>query len=102
MNDKGGFNTLHSHPGALMSGTFYLTVPEGSGELVFRDPRLGVVLSPFHGDNAPNSANDVKLIPKVGMLAIFPNWLEHRVEPHQGEIPRVSIAMNAQQAIVKV
>ena len=85
-----------------MSGTFYLTVPEGSGELVFRDPRLGVVLSPFHGDNAPNSANDVKLIPKVGMLAIFPNWLEHRVEPHQGEIPRVSIAMNAQQAIVKV
>jgi uncharacterized protein (TIGR02466 family) len=102
VNDKGGFNTLHSHPGALMSGTFYLTVPEGSGNLVFRDPRLGVVLSSFHGNDAPNASNDKYLVPKVGMLALFPNWLEHRVEPHQGDIPRVSIAMNAQQAIVPV
>ena len=100
VNDKGGFNTLHSHPGALMSGTFYLTAPEGSGNLVFRDPRMGAVLSQYQGVNAPNNAVDKTLKPVVGMLAIFPNWLEHRVEPHQGDTPRVSIAMNAQQAIV--
>ena len=100
INDLGGFNTLHNHPGALMSGVFYLTVPQGAGNLIFRDPRMGVLLSPFHGHSAPNATNNVTLVPKEGMLAIFPNWLEHRVEPHEGEVPRVSVAMNAQQAIV--
>jgi len=102
VNDKDGFNMLHCHPGALMSGVFYLTVPEGSGVLSFRDPRLGTVLGPFHGGEVPNSSHEKTLTPREGMLALFPNWLEHKVEPHGSDIPRVSIAINAQQAIVPV
>lgn len=99
VNDTGGFNMTHSHPNALMSSVFYLTVPEGSGALVLRDPRPGTVFSPFPaGGKAPNTAGSVKVIPKEGLLVIFPNWLEHQVEPHEGLIPRVSIAMNAVQA----
>lgn len=88
VHDVGGFNILHSHPGALMSGTFYLTVPKGAGELIFRDPRQGVVLSEFYGNQTPNASSDLKLLPKEGMLVLFPSWLEHRVEPHEGDVPR--------------
>src|SRR6185312_3214586 len=41
MHDKGGFNFPHMHEGCLISGCFYLRVPEGSGGLMFRDPRPG-------------------------------------------------------------
>jgi uncharacterized protein (TIGR02466 family) len=34
IHDRGGFNFQHMHEGALLSGTFYLQVPEGSGALV--------------------------------------------------------------------
>jgi uncharacterized protein (TIGR02466 family) len=98
VNDSGGYNTLHNHADALMSGVFYLSVPAGSGNLVLRDPRPGVTLSIFQNVNAPNSSFDLNLKPRVGLLAIFPNWLEHQVEVHQGDTPRISIAMNAQQA----
>lgn len=92
--ERGSYNAAHVHQGALMSGTFYLTVPEGSGNLVFRDPRPGVVLSPFRGEGV-NSARQVQLSPQEGLLVIFPNWLEHEVAFHEADTPRVAIAMNA-------
>ena len=43
LHDRGGFNFLHMHEGSLLSGSFYLRVPPGAGEFVFRDPRPGVI-----------------------------------------------------------
>src|ERR1700761_583327 len=45
IHDRGGFNFQHMHEGALLSGSFYLQVPAGSGSLVFKDPRPGVLNS---------------------------------------------------------
>jgi len=94
MHDRGSFNTSHLHQGVLLSGTFYLTVPEGSGNLVLRDPRPGVALSTFRGPGI-NSAQHVPVQPYAGLLVLFPNWLEHEVAPHDADEPRVAIAMNA-------
>jgi len=94
MHERGSYNTAHVHQGALLSGTFYLTVPEGSGKLVMRDPRPGVALSPFRGPGV-NSAQHVHLQPYAGLLVLFPNWLEHEVPQHESDEPRVAIAMNA-------
>jgi uncharacterized protein (TIGR02466 family) len=94
LHDPGGFNTLHSHPNVLLSGTYYLQVPDGAGPLVFRDPRPGVVLVSFDGNGVHCRELEV-LQPKVGQLIVFANWLEHRVEPNEGCEPRISIAMNA-------
>jgi len=96
LHDRGGFNFLHIHDGCLLSGVFYLQVPEGSGRLVFRDPRPGVLNSPFKGPNA-NGHNDVHLTPETGLLVMFPNWLEHYVEPHGSDTPRIAISFNALQ-----
>lgn len=94
LHHRGAYNVAHLHQGVLLSGAFYLTVPEGSGDLVLRDPRPGVMLSPFQGPG-PNCARYVRIVPRTGLLVVFPNWLEHEVTPHEADTPRVSIGMNA-------
>ena len=90
----GGYNPVHRHEGRLLSGVFYLQVPQGSGPLVFRDPRPGVQGAPFKGPHA-NGHNDIQLAPSAGLAVLFPNWLDHFVEPHDNDVPRISISFNA-------
>ena len=94
MHDRGGFNFLHMHEGSLLSGGFYLQVPAGSGQFVFRDPRPGVILGSVKG-GVPNGHADVHLTPSAGLLVLFPCWMDHYVEPHDSDEPRITIAFNA-------
>jgi len=94
MHDRGGFNFSHLHEGSLLSGGMYLQVPAGSGQFVFRDPRPGVIHGAVKGA-VPDGHADVHLTPSAGLLVLFPCWLEHYVEPHEGDQPRIMIAFNA-------
>lgn len=94
IHDRGGFNFPHMHLGALLSGCVYLQTPEGSGGLRFRDPRPGVVNSFAQGAGA-NACSDVELTVEPCAVVLFPVWLEHYVEPHAGDAPRIAIAFNA-------
>jgi len=94
LHDRGGFNFLHVHEGCLLSGCFYLKVPAGSGKLVFRDPRPGVIHGYVKGA-VPNGYSDIQLTPDAGLLVLFPSWMEHFVEPHDSDEPRISISFNA-------
>ena len=94
MHDRGGFNFLHVHEGCLLSGSFYLKVPHGSGKLAFRDPRPGVVHGYVKGA-VPNGYGDIHLAPDAGLIVLFPCWMEHYVEPHDSDEPRIVIAFNA-------
>jgi uncharacterized protein (TIGR02466 family) len=97
LHDRGGFNFLHVHEGSLLSGSFYLQVPPGSGDFVFRDPRPGVIHGHLKG-GVPNGYSDVHLAPSTGLLVLFPCWIEHYVETHGGDEPRITIAFNANPA----
>lgn len=101
IHDEGGFNFLHVHEGSYLSGCFYLQIPAGSGNLFFRDPRPGVVHGLFKGF-AANGYRDVSLKPEDGLLVLFPSWLEHFVEPHEGHEPRIVIAFNAVPPVAPV
>ncbi|HUN70832.1 MAG TPA: TIGR02466 family protein [Steroidobacteraceae bacterium] len=94
LHDRGGFNFLHMHEASLLSGSFYLDVPAGSGALCFRDPRAGVLHGSVKG-SVPNGHADVRLQPSTGLLVLFPSWMEHYVEPHESDAPRICIAFNA-------
>jgi uncharacterized protein (TIGR02466 family) len=98
LHDRGGFNFLHVHEGCLLSGSFYLQVPPGSGPFVFRDPRPGVVHGYVKGA-VPNGYSDIRLAPEAGLLVLFPCWMEHFVEPHENDEPRIAIAFNAVTSI---
>jgi uncharacterized protein (TIGR02466 family) len=94
LHDRGGFNFLHMHEASLLSGSFYLKVPPGSGAFVFRDPRPGVLHGAVKG-GVPNGHADVHLTPSAGLLILFPCWMEHYVEPHGSDEPRITLAFNA-------
>ena len=94
LHDRGGFNFLHMHEASLLSGSFYLQVPAGSGALTFRDPRAGVLHGIIKG-SVPNGHADIQLKPSPGLLVLFPSWMEHYVEPHESDDPRICIAFNA-------
>ena len=96
LHERGGFNFLHMHEASLLSGSFYLKVPAGSGALTFRDPRPGVLHGTIKG-SVPNGHADIHLQPSTGLLVLFPCWMEHYVEQHESDEPRICIAFNANQ-----
>lgn len=94
IHDRCGHNQPHIHREVMLSGCFYLRTPPGSGALVFNDPRPGPLHSTAWGSGM-NRWERRAVRPHAGLLLIFPAWLEHAVEPHEGDVPRLSIAVNA-------
>jgi uncharacterized protein (TIGR02466 family) len=94
IHEYGGYNKLHIHREAVLSGVFYLSRPEGSGAIVLHDPRPGTLFSRPFGFGA-NKWSELRLAPAAGTMLMFPNWLEHSVEPNLSQERRYSIAINA-------
>ena len=42
---EGGNHSGHIHPNSIISGTCYITMPEGAGAIRFEDPRLGLMMA---------------------------------------------------------
>ena len=100
VNHAGDSNVLHCHPGSFVSAVYYVSVPENmkGGQIYFRDPRgPAVAMYETPGIELPwvGSGVGIPFTPAAGHLLVFPSWLEHRVEPFEGEGERISIAFNA-------
>ncbi len=95
INPTGGKNSSHTHPNNYLSGVYYVAVPEGSGGINFKDPRVqaSAVMPPVKERNAYNS-NDVTIPVQAGRLVLFPAWLNHEVPMNQSDDERVSISFN--------
>lgn len=76
---------IHTHPNSLVSGVYYVDIPEDNfGLLLLEDPR-----GPY-----PPFDNRIKIKPSTGDIIIFPSWLPHQVSPTSNINPRISIAFN--------
>lgn len=90
----GGIGRAHVHPNALLSGVWFGRVPEGAGRLLFHDPRPGrMIRLPTSGEH-PETVDTITLVPREGLLAVFPSWLPHSVGRNLGASDRVSVAFN--------
>lgn len=95
----------HHHPGIHLTAAYYLddgygdTLPRREakltpGALLFHDPRgprpwFGKTDGdPAEGADAPVFA----LVPRTGMLVVFPGWLVHETVPHDGPRRRVVLS----------
>lgn len=89
-------HSLHLHPLAVLSGTYYVATPQGSGQLRFEDPRLGLFMgSPPRKSNAKAKHQSfVSLAPQAGDLVLWESWLRHEVTPHRGQRERISVSFN--------
>jgi uncharacterized protein (TIGR02466 family) len=95
INPKGGMNSSHTHPNNFLSGVYYVALPEGTGQIVFTDPRpqAGVMIPPTARYNK-FVGNKITLDAKEGRLLLFPGWLLHSVPVNRSETERVSISFN--------
>jgi uncharacterized protein (TIGR02466 family) len=105
VNRHGHGNQFHTHPGALWSATYYVddggvaADPTVGGEFEIQDPRgaAPVMYAPhltFPGPDGAALGESQRLVPRAGMLVVFPSWLSHGVRPYRGARERISIAMN--------
>jgi uncharacterized protein (TIGR02466 family) len=89
-------HSLHLHPLAVVSGTYYVATPPGSSRLRFEDPRLDKLMGapPKRDPCRPENRQQVSYDVAAGKLILFESWLRHEVasNPTRGE--RVSISFN--------
>jgi uncharacterized protein (TIGR02466 family) len=92
----GAMHAAHIHPKSVISGTFYVALPPGSGALQIEDPRLTQMMAaPGRDRNGAESLqNFVTLNPEPGTLYLWESWLRHAVLPHRGKGERISISFN--------
>jgi uncharacterized protein (TIGR02466 family) len=93
---EGGSHTSHIHPNAVISGTYYVTVPEGAGPIVFEDPRLAMLMAvPPRKKNAPRIfKNHIRETPQAGTVMLWESWLRHEVPLNRAEGNRISVSFN--------
>lgn len=84
-----GHHSAHIHPHSILSGTFYVEVPSGSGAIRFEDPRLPLMMA---APQRPDSFITVE--PRDGLLLLWESWLRHEVLPGTGRGERLSVSFN--------
>lgn len=89
-------HSLHLHPLASISGTYYLRTPRGCAGLKFEDPRLErFMAAPPRKAGARLRSQAWVTIPAVaGKLVLFESWLRHEVPPNPVHDERVSVSFN--------
>ena len=87
---KGDYKQIHSHPGNVAFGVFYLTDVDNEkdgGYLILRDPA-------FHTTPHFTHHQSHKVETKAGRLIIAPTHVWHEVSPYFGDEDRVTVVSN--------
>lgn len=89
-------HSLHLHPLAFISGTYYVVTPEGCPGLKFEDPRLDRFMAapPKRADARPANRPHITYPARAGSLILFESWLRHEVGANRVDAERISISFN--------
>jgi len=93
---EGGSHTSHIHTNSVISGTYYVAVPQGAGPIVFEDPRHAQMMAaPPRKTNVPAELKShVSLLPAAGSILMWESWLRHEVPMNKADGLRISISFN--------
>jgi len=103
VNNHGHSNLIHNHPGSVMSGVYYLSVPDCcSGALnLYRDLNIQMMKEFWGAGNNFNKNSNlnedvVTFSPVNDYMVMFPSWLLHSVSKSNSDGERISISFNIQ------
>ena len=101
-NRYGDHHAPHTHPGAYLSGTYYVRVPPATASLddpgaqpgciSFYDPRTAADMITAGHEYDARPAHVVR--PSAGTLLMWPSPVQHYVHPNLSREHRVSISFN--------
>ena len=99
INGYRDYNIEHIHPGAALSGVYYIKSNSNSGNLRFLHPTKDLMSYDWSGLSwkEPNEYNSLTwwFAPIENKLFLFPSWLRHYVDPNLNkEEERISISFN--------
>lgn len=89
-------HSMHIHPHSVISGTYYVQVPNGARGLKLEDPRMVSYMNtpPRKKNSQIQNQWFVELKPKPGQILLFESWLRHEVPPNPSKKDRISISFN--------
>lgn len=107
VNRRGNYNHQHYHPQSVLSGVFYLKIPNNSGRIMFlraasEGDRMDY-LTQWQQDNGLDLSGSVntnvmyEVVPEENLLLIFPGHLEHYVSQNNStdkDDARISLSFN--------
>lgn len=91
---RGVSHSLHLHPQAAVSGTYYVRTPAGSPGLKFEDPRLSKMMAAPARRAGSRRAAHITYPARAGRVILFESWLRHEVAANPVAAERVSISFN--------
>ena len=102
INRLGDYHDPHNHPHSYLSGAYYLKVPSsieiGSREdtrpncISLYDPRPGINMGSIKKD--PYIDPEFTIMPRPGLLMLWPAFINHFVHPNFSRKTRVSLSFN--------
>jgi uncharacterized protein (TIGR02466 family) len=97
INGKYDYNTPHDHQNSVLSGTYYVQVPEENmGDLMLHrgDNAEFFLTSKVKREQTMVNTMAVPCPVKESMFYLFPSWVKHSVERNNTDSERISIAFN--------
>ncbi|MBL4739469.1 MAG: hypothetical protein JKY12_00655 [Sneathiella sp.] len=93
---EGGLHTSHLHTHSVISGTTYVTVPNGAGAIKFEDPRSAMMMAApeRQADARDELRKFIYVAPKAGEVLLWESWLRHEVSLNKAEEERISVSFN--------
>lgn len=89
-------HSLHLHPLAFISGTYYVVTPRGCPGLKFEDPRLARFMAapPKTAGARPWNRPHITYPARAGHVLLFESWLRHEVAANRTAAERISVSFN--------
>jgi uncharacterized protein (TIGR02466 family) len=93
---EGGTHSSHLHPHSVISGTTYVSMPDGASALKLEDPRSArMMAAPARRKDARRDLQPfIYMKPEVGDVLLWESWLRHEVPLNQSEYDRLSVSFN--------
>jgi len=92
--DKHDYQEVHDHIDySDISIIYYLTAPEGTGNVIFYSPEPKGVKSVFDKDN-PYTYSTMSIQPEAGTLVMFKSNVKHGVQQNKTNKQKISLAYN--------
>jgi uncharacterized protein (TIGR02466 family) len=93
---EGGMHSGHIHPHSVISGTTYVSMPEGTSAIRFEDPRHARMMAapPRRKDAREGLRPFIYVAPQAGDVLLWESWLRHEVPMNMAEDERISVSFN--------
>ena len=90
--DKYQFQEYHDHRERIISGIYYIDVPEGTPGIMMKTPLKANFDDLFFNEDSCQEVNHLKI--ETGDLLLFPSWLDHGVKANMTDNARINMAFN--------